>query len=211
MTIQNITHGTRTGYTFVGWKITDWCPFVDSVCGLDGTAVNNLTYNNDLDTLGYYGHVQTVSNMRNTSLYNLSPGEWVVKDTNGGLLKGVSSCNSTKTTIWDTAMTDFYVNQTITEQQFLDMVWGTCNTDTLKSSDTFTATASGQGDDLYCWCKMTSYTPSGAATCNVESHEWMLSIDEGTAAYCAQHCAIDCALHAKQFDTFRRAIFGVLP
>ena len=205
--ISNITHATKPGHTFVGWKVTNWCPFVDSVCGLNGNAVNNFTYNNSYDTLGYCGHDQT-SNQNNTQnqiSYGLSPGEWALKDTTGGVLKGTSSCNSTTTIVFDIV----YQGTSMTPAQEAAMLWNTCDADTLKSGDTFSATASGQSEDKYCWCKMTSYTPYGGTACNITNSSWVLNVKFESASGCAINCASQCAIFARDYDNFRRAIFGV--
>ena len=183
---------TKTGYTFAGWRVRQpsVCPFASSVCGLNGSAVNGLTYSN----YGYNNH--DGQNIYNTSTYGLTiPGTWAVEFSNGGVARGVASCNSTQPTG--------------------NTMWETCNTDAFRLSNEFSATASGQGNDKYCWCKMESYTPSGGSTCNIASHSWVFNLDADTASACASYCASRCvaAIENKRaiesLAEFRRGMFGV--
>ena len=200
---------TKPGYTFGGWRVRQaaGCTFANQVCSLNGSAVNALTYDdNDSTTFGCYSH--DGQNNLNESTYGLTAGGWAVKDTNGGIIKGVASCNSTKPNLWDTVM-EGMSNGTMTEEQAMNTLWGTCNTDTFKPGNTFTATASGQGSDQYCWCKMTSYTPNNGSACNIASPSWVFLNDGGSASNCAHYCADDCAHDVVISAFFRRAVFGV--
>ena len=196
---------TKTGYTFKGWRVKQaaGCSFASSVCSLTGSGVNGLTYNDeDSTTYGYYSH--DGQNKENESTYGLTAGGWAVKDTSGGIVKGIASCNSTKPNLWDTVMAGMS-NGTMTEEQAMNTLWGTCNTDTFRPSNTFSSSSSGQ----YCWCKMNSYTPSGGSACNVASPSWVFLSDTGSASNCAGFCAYGCALNVMNLPVFRRALFGV--
>ena len=198
----------KTGYTFKGWRVRQAasCSFASQVCSLTGSAVNGLTYDDsDSTTYGYYSH--DGQDKENESTYGLTAGGWAVKDTSGGIIKGIASCNSTKPNLWDTVM-EGMDNGTMTDEQVFNALWGTCNTDTFRPSNTFNATASGQGNDQYCWCKMESYTPSSGSVCNVASPSWVFSI-LGSGSNCARYCADGCAYAVMDDPGFRRAVFGV--
>ena len=195
----------KTGYTFRGWRVRQAasCSFASQVCSLTGSAVNALTYDDNDDTAyGYYSHDGQYK--ENESTYGLTAGGWAVKDTNGGVIKGIASCNSTNSNLWDTVM-----DGVMTEEQAMNTLWGTCNTDTFRPSNTFNATASGQGNDQYCWCKMESYTPFGESACNVASPSWVLYWVSEDASECAEACVFYCATIVRYSAVFRRAVFGV--
>ena len=197
---------TKTGYTFKGWRVKQaaGCSFASSVCSLTGSGVNGLTYNDeDSTTYGYYSH--DGQNKENESTYGLTAGGWAVKDTSGGIIKGIASCNSTKPNLWDTVMAGMS-NGTMTEEQAMNTLWGTCNTDTFRPSNTFSSSSSG---GQYCWCKISSYKPSGGNVCNVASLSWVFVVGGESASGCANGCAGDCADLVMVDPVFRRAVFGV--
>ena len=176
---------TKTGYTFKGWRVrqaSNDC-FESSVCGLNGNTVNGLTYDRDNSIYGYNSH--DGQHTHNTSTYGLtSTGTWAVRDTNGGIIKGTASCN-------DTAVSD--------------PEYSYCNNDTFKPGNTFNTSSSGR----YCWCKMSSYTPSGGSACNVASPSWVVHYDGESASSCASRCAGYCTRNVMADSGFRRAVFGV--
>ena len=201
---------TKTGYTFKGWRVrqaSNDC-FASSVCGLNGSAVNGLTYNSsDSSTYGYNSNNGT--NTHNTSTYGLtSTGTWAVKDTNNGVIRGIASCNSTGSNTYDTMLAALMPGIIMTSEQF-NALYGSCSSDAIKPSNTFSTSSSGQ----YCWCKMTSYTPSGGSACNIASPSWVFFDDFGSASVCADYCASSCALavlgNVVGLDDFRRVVFGV--
>ena len=173
---------TRTGYTFAGWRVR--C-FANSMCGLTGSDIDQLMY---IDQGGYafYGH--SGSYKQNESLYGLSAGEWALKFTNGGIVKGTSSCNSVSPTVHD---------------------YEDCYSDVFKPSGTFEPTASGQGADEYCWCKLISYTPAEGSACNLPASLWVHGGGVGSALGCEIACASNCAAVAA--GGYLRALFGVAP
>ncbi len=193
---------TKTGYTFKGWRVKS-C-FASQVCSLTGSGVNGLTYNMD-DSTAYGYNSNDGQNSENASIYGLtSTGTWAVKDTSGGIIKGIASCNSTMPTIMETIMTAMG-NGTMTQEQALAAVYGSCASDAIKpGNNTFSSSSSGQ----YCWCKMSSYTPSGGSACNVASPSWVFSLGE-SASNCAGSCAGICAGGVLYYPDFRRAVFGV--
>ncbi len=175
---------TKTGYTFKGWRVKQTpCSFASQVCSLTGSGVNGLTYDDSDDTAyGYYSSNGIFS--ENASIYGLtSTGTWAVKDTSGGIIKGIASCNSTNG----------------------GGVYDSCESNAIKPGNTFSNSSSGQ----YCWCKISSYTPTGGNVCNVASPSWVFS-DDGESAYgCASACAMYCAADVMGHPYFRRAVFGV--
>ncbi len=197
---------TKTGYTFKGWRVKQaaGCSFASQVCSLTGSAVNGLTYDDsDFTTYGYYSHDGQY--IENESTYGLTAGGWAVKDTGGGIIKGIASCNnSTMPTIVGTMVTAM-VNGTMTQEQALAAVYGSCESDAIKPGNTFSSSSGGQ----YCWCKMSSYTPSGGSACNVASPSWVFRRDYGSASSCALECARNCAGGIVDNTGFRRAVFGV--
>ena len=171
---------TKTGYTFKGWRVKS-C-FASQVCSLTGSAINGLTYNLDDSTArGYYSH--DGQNKKNESTYGLTAGGWAVKDTSGGIIKGIASCNSTNGA----------------------GEYDSCESDAIKPGNTFSSSSSGQ----YCWCKMSSYTPTGGNVCNVASPSWVFYNDLGSASGCASHCVVGCMRYVGTSADFRRAVFGV--
>ena len=197
---------TKTGYTFKGWRVrqADTSCFASQVCGLTGSAVNGLTYN-DEDSTAYGYNSNNGQYSENASIYGLtSTGTWAVKDTGGGIVKGIASCNSTMPTIMDTIMTAMD-NGTMSEEQAIAAVYGSCASDAIKPGNTFSSSSSGQ----YCWCKMSSYTPSGGSACNVASPSWVFVGGGESASDCAYYCASDCASLVMGGPDFLRAVFGV--
>ena len=176
---------TKTGYTFKGWRVRQTpCSFANQVCGLTGSGVNGLTYNlNGSTAYGYNSN--NGQNSTNASIYGLtSTGTWAVKDTSGGIVKGIASCNGTNS---------------LGE-------YDSCESDAIKPGNTFSSSSGGQ----YCWCKISSYTPSGGSACNVASPSWVFYDDNGSASLCASNCASSCAIGGVVYDLdFRRALFGV--
>ena len=92
----------KPGYTFAGWRVRQTpCSFASSVCGLNGSDLDGLT------SQGYgYAHLNANAGY-NESTYGLTTGsgQWAVSFTNGGIVRGIASCNSTMPTIMETIMT----------------------------------------------------------------------------------------------------------
>ncbi len=180
------------------------------MCGLTGSAINGLEYSdygsNSLD--GLYAE--------NISIYGLtSTGSWAVEFSNGGIARGIASCNNTSSNTYDTVIAQVYYGVggsegTMTGEQAWSEIWGSCNSDAIKPSSTFNTSSSGQ----YCWCKMTSWTPSGGSACNIASPSWVFEDEIRSTDDCAYDCADYCATHFSGLvsagsTNFRRALFGV--
>ena len=199
------TAPTKTGYTFKGWRVkqADTSCFASQVCSLTGSGVNGLTYNtNDSTAFGQYS--LDGQRKKNESTYGLTAGGWALKYTNGGIIKGTSSCNSTMPTIYNTVMAGMS-NGTMTQEQAMAAVYGSCESDAIKPGNTFSSSSTGQ----YCWCKMESYTPSGGSVCNVASPSWVFLYDLGSASDCASSCVHYCTDSVQGSADFRRVVFGV--
>ena len=187
---------TKTGYTFKGWRVRQ-CSFASSVCGLTGSEVTSLTGES-------YGAKTNNGQASNASQYGLTEnGTWAVEFSGGGVLKGIASCNNTTPNTFNTIL-DGLINETMTEEQAYNALWGTCNNDTFKPSGAFDTSSTGSN----CWCKMTSWTPSVGSACNVAS-SWVFYSSPGSDSDCASGCAFYCAYLAHGNNLFRRALFGV--
>ena len=191
---------TRTGYTFKGWRARS-C-FASSVCGLTGSDVNGLVasgYGFKCDSTGQYGALA-----QNASTYGLTADNtWAVEFTDG-IARGIAGCSSIRPSNYDTilaAMND----ETMDEEQLMNVWWGNCNADTFISASTFSNSSPGQ----YCWCKMTSYTQSSGGVCNINNSSWVFYFDTDSLDGCKYGCAGECAELLSEFSIFRRALFGV--
>ena len=197
------TPPSRTGYVFTGWKLkSEMCSLSSSVCGLNIDAIDNLevaqtgAHSND----GVYTY--------NSSNYGLtSPGTWAVEFTNGDVVRGIASCN---TTVSNTLYTlgAAVTNETMTMDQAYNALWRTCDTDALQPSNTFSASDTG----TQCWCKMTSYTPNSGSACDISSPAWVYLLDTSNngSSFCAEYCVDFCSYYVgyrDQFDVvFREAV-----
>jgi hypothetical protein len=121
-----------------------------------------------------------------TGTSDLANGEWEVKWDDGnktGKLRGIASCNSTA------GRND-------------DFTWA--NPSTLPANTNLASTST---TGRYCWCKPTSWTPSGGAEQSL-SAAWVFYHDYGDASGCAGSCALDCAGVVYGGGAFRSALFG---
>ena len=191
---------TREGYTFKGWRARS-C-FASSVCGLTGSDVSGLVASGSgfkCDSTGQYGALA-----QNASTYGLTADNtWAVEFTDG-IARGIAGCSSIRPSTYDTilaAMND----ETMDEEQLLNVWWGNCNADTFISASTFSNSSPGQ----YCWCKMTSYTQSSGGVCNINNSSWVFYFDADSLDGCKYGCAGECAELLSEFSIFRRALFGV--
>ena len=178
---------TRTGYTFKGWRVRQpQCSFASSVCGLSRSVINSLE---EVDA-GYKSYSGTFDSK--TTEYGLtSAGEWAATLSNGGMIRGISSCNNTTPNVWAMIM-EAVANGTdinMTEEEMMDRMWGSCG-DGIKPNNTpFSSSVTGPN----CWCKITSYTPSGGTACNVSTAAWVfMQWDISEESDCASLCASNC-------------------
>ena len=193
----------KTGYTFKGWRVrqasgngggqqAQQCIFASSVCGLSSSQISGL----EISDIGIMSHDGT--QQYNANPYGLTTGTWALEFTNGGVARGIASCNNIKSNIWDTALAALVEDNDV--ETFGTLLWGTCNTDTFKPGDTFDNSVDGQ----YCWCKMTSYTPNNSDACNISSSAWIFLGDYDDPSECAYQCAGDCLVDTTiEFDRAR--------
>ena len=116
---------------------------------------------------------------------DLSNGEWKISWTSGatqGTMHGVASCNSTAgdNGNWN---------------------WNNDSSNWLRSGDTFNSESTGR----YCWCKPTSWTPSGGATQSLAAG-WVFYDAGEDADDCAYYCAGYCAYGVGGYAGFRAAV-----
>ena len=124
-----------------------------------------------------------------TDFSDLENGGWKISWTSGakqGTLNGIASCNSTAgdNGNWN---------------------WNNDSSNWSRSGDTFNSSSTGQ----YCWCKPTSWTPSGGSAVSL-SAAWVFLSDVGDAGGCADGCAFNCAYYVGDDSGFRAAVFGVV-
>ncbi len=177
---------TRTGYTFKGWRVRDL------TCGLSHVDISiGRTWYASKGSTGYcYYYNDTGDEVdgdcSDSHFAGLNNSEW---ETNFsyGTVKGTSYCSglSGDNNNW---------------------TWGGNSSDWSATESELT---SASGEKKYCWCKMSSYTPSGGTACNVASPSWVFSRGYESASDCADYCADDCANIVFVYDGFRRAVFGV--
>ena len=69
--------------------------------------------------------------------------------------------------------------------------------------------SAAQSSGIYCYCKMTSWTPNGGSQQNAASF-WMFRNDFLYTTDCATYCATYCASSVYGNLAFRGAVFGAL-
>ncbi len=194
------TPAVRTGYVFTGWKINQpECSLVDSVCGLDASAISSLSGVN----LG--GVALDGQGTPSAATYGLtSPGTWAVEFSNGDIARGRFTCTDIGSNMFDTVMTELN-NGTMTQQEALHSLWGSCDSDALQPSSTLSVTGTGQ----YCWCKMDSYTPNGAEICDLSYSSWVFyPMGEQCSERCIEYC-VYFVYDSSMVPDFTMALFGV--
>ena len=73
------------------------------------------------------------------------------------------------------------------------------------AANTMNTSSTGQ----YCWCKPTTWTPSGGSATNL-SAAWVFYSDHATAGSCEFYCAFRCASFVQGNFAFRAAVFGAI-
>ena len=160
---------------------------------LPTTATNGNAYrSHSLDNTRYCSNTGCTNSSglsgANLEAYNsMSTGEWAVDWTSGatqGTMKGIASCNN---------------------------VPGN-NSNNWAAGDSLPANsnlASTETTGRYCWCKPTSWTPSGGSEQSL-SAAWVFLYADRDASDCANLCAYDCAINVYSSADFRSALFGVV-
>jgi len=132
------TAPTKTGYNFDGWKVKFQC-MVESVCGLNGSAVDALTMDsfefNDAGNAWWCHGSKNCTNAfvcngcgggyscdnYSTHFLEQQAGTWAVHFTNGAYVHGVASCNNTTSGLV-TMCTDYYDQIDVLEQQLMTAI-----------------------------------------------------------------------------------------
>ena len=118
---------------------------------------------------------------------SMSAGSWSVTWTSGttqGTMGGIASCNNVPGDNSDWA-----------------------NNPSILPANSNLASTSTTG--RYCWCKPTSWTPSGGDEQSL-SAAWVFDVDNDDAGNCAIYCALGCADNVRYLSGFRGALFGVV-
>ena len=149
------------------------------VCQIPSSLANNN---------GSNGGFRSSSSEFNANIYGLTENNtWVVEWGSGEIVYGRAKCSALSG----------------------DTNNGTYENDSSNWMATETQLTSASGDAKYCWCKMTSYTPSGGNQCNIAVSSWVYINNYTYAFTCAGDCAVDCADYGMYDPGFRRALFGV--
>ncbi len=163
-------------------------------CSLDFTCGTGYTKstpgsaitapNSNANSYEYKSHIYpSGSNSQNNS--SLSAGEWSATWNGTGTMKGIASCNTVPGN---------------------NDEWTWANGSTLPANSNLASTST---TGRYCWCKPTSWTPSGGTTTEL-SAAWVFGGDYGDASNCADGCAYYCAARVYDYADFRSALFGVV-
>jgi hypothetical protein len=114
-------------------------------------------------------------------------GEWAVDYGNAGVIKGMAKCS---------AKSGNHNNYT----------WTNASSEWTASESELT---SASGETKYCWCQITGYDANkDKEYCPVASPSWVFRVDYGSASYCANTCANDCAYGVRLHSHFRAPLFS---
>ena len=116
-------------------------------------------------------------------------------------LNSSTTCTSspslyTKRTGWAATCTTNGVNTPISGIGICSSTSGTSTGQTATELDT----SATSDDNKHCWCKMTSPAVS----------RWVFYASRASAGYCAQGCALSCAIGVRDSAAFRSALFSNL-
>ena len=171
-------------------------------CSLDFTCGTGYTKstpgsaitapNTNANSFEYKSHIYpSGSNSQNNS--SLSAGEWSATWNSTGTIKGIASCNAVPGDNHSWA-------------------WGGDSSDwTMPANNGLMSNSADANDSSrrYCWCKPTSWTPSGGSE-QLLSAAWVFFNGGGDASNCANYCAAYCADYVRSIADFRSALFGVV-
>jgi len=185
------TTPTKTGYTFVGWRVRP---------AFDMTTLENASPRGDRMFKGFVDSNnnqfcdinQEGATCDDPRLAFLNEGEWAVSFGDDGTIKGEARCSKTAGET-DGLWTNGYYN--------------------LLSGNRRTNVDNNLNEEgaRYCWCRASGFAEAGSETYQpVASPSWVFRDDDGSAAdFCANHCAEVCAYFVRNSEGFRRAIFGI--
>lgn len=204
---------TRTGYTFKGWRVRQ-AACINGICGLTScmmTSAPTQIWSKGL-TNGEeecFNDGPNVPCSSDAVFSNLTPYEWEASFSYG-TYKGLSSCNNESvdmSSLYEliASLQERLENGEITEEEFMVAYEASImdmyrNGTMSQPANSFTTGYTGSN----CWCKATSYTPTGGTQCSLSSTPWVF---HGNGADCAVFCAFRCSSNVKQSDIFRSTLF----
>jgi len=164
-------------------------------CAMDFTCATGYTKsttqntptlpNQNGNSIEYHSHNNNNVSSNGSSM---AAGSWSVTWTSGtttGTMGGIASCNNVP------GNTDNYAYTTPS---------------TLPANSNLASTST---TGRYCWCKPTTWTPSGGSATNL-SAAWVFNYDNGGAGSCASRCADRCASNVRNNSGIRSALFSLI-
>jgi len=164
-------------------------------CAMDFTCATGYTKsttqntptlpNQDGNSYEWHSHANNNVSSNGSSM---SAGSWSVTWTSGtttGTMGGIASCNNVP------GNTDNYAY----------------TTPSILPANSNLASTSTTG--RYCWCKPTTWTPSGGSATNL-SAAWVFRNVHGDDDACAYRCADYCAHYVRGHSGFRPALFSLI-
>jgi len=164
-------------------------------CAMDFTCATGYTKsttqntptlpNQNGNSIEYHSHNNNRVSSNGSSMV---AGSWSVTWTSGtttGTMGGIASCNNVP------GNTDNYAYTTPS---------------TLPANSNLASTST---TGRYCWCKPTTWTPSGGSATNL-SAAWVFNYDNGGAGSCASRCADRCASNVRNNSGIRSALFSLI-
>ncbi|MBO7042386.1 MAG: hypothetical protein J6W08_00780, partial [Alphaproteobacteria bacterium] len=124
-------------------------------------------------------------NLNSTGLTN---GQWQIGWTDGTVISGVASCNTTTVSNHEmSSLNQQMADGTLTEEEKQAIIWADGGIGS-RSANTFNSQSTGTN----CWCKMDSYTLTGGSAQTISSSTWKLVGDADSTDECANFCAFAC-------------------
>ena len=140
------------------------------------------------------------ANLNSTGLTN---GQWQIGWTDGTVISGVASCNTTTVSNHEmSSLNEQVADGTLTEEEKYAILWADGGIG-LRPSNTFNSQSTGTN----CWCKMDSYTLTGGSAQTISSPTWKFVGDMDTNDNCASYCPMYCSSGAFILSS---AFFGSL-
>ncbi|MBR0212417.1 MAG: hypothetical protein IJQ55_02305, partial [Alphaproteobacteria bacterium] len=125
------------------------------------------------------------NNLNSTGLTN---GQWQIGWTDGTVISGVASCNTTTVSNHEmSSLNEQVAGGTLTEEEKQAIIWADGGIGS-RSANTFNSQSTGTN----CWCKMDSYTLTGGSAQTISSPTWKLVGDADSTDECANFCAAGC-------------------
>ena len=134
------------------------------------------------------------ANLNSTGLTN---GQWQIGWTDGTVISGVASCNTTTVSNHEmSSLNGQVIDGTLTEEEKLAIIWADGGIGS-RSANTFNSQSTGTN----CWCKMDSYTLTGGSAQTISSPTWKFIdvIADDCASYCVSYCNKTVISHMSAF------------